>query len=263
MAIDLTRERRLELWQTLTPLQQETLQKVKKYQMQSLFLTENLLKDDEWLFVDFKENLLYPNGPDEDKLYCRCGRELKYQFVLVSKNTDEKLTLGSTHFAQHTGIDPKVAQQVQSGVHQLDRGIDLILLSIDQGLRFPHRYYNHFINRGLKNQCSQGFLTRLTEFSQADLPLYEEDNQQLIQLLRKSGFTFKNEAPATIRDKNALKQLIILLQSYEIGEAIIIEEIRSKLAVPTSDLLRWLGFLSGSRFVVQVKRVNDSYYRIA
>lgn len=134
--IDLTREQRRTLWQALTPLQQETLQSVKKYQMQSFFLTENLLKDDEWFFVDFRENPHYPDGVEKSKLYCRCGRELKYQFVLVSKNTGEKLALGSTHFAQHTGIDPKVAQQVQAGVHQLDRGIDLILLGIDRGLSF-------------------------------------------------------------------------------------------------------------------------------
>lgn len=261
--IDLTREQRRTLWQALTPLQQETLQSVKKYQMQSFFLTENLLKDDEWLFVDFRENPHFPNGVEKSKLYCQCGRELKYQFVLVSKNTGEKLALGSTHFAQHTGIDPKVAQQVQAGVHQLDRGIDLILLSIDRGLSFPKRYYHHFINRGLKNQCSQAFLKRLAAFAEADLPLYEEDNQRLVQLLKKSGFQFTTEASPRTPDRNVLKQLVILLQDYEIGEAIIIEEIRSKLGVSTNDLHRWLGFLCSERFSVQIKKVNECYYRIA
>lgn len=261
--IDLTREQRLVLWQTLTPLQQETLQSVKKYQIQSFFLTENLLKDDEWLFVDFRENPYYPGGAEESKLYCRCGRELKYQFVLASKQTGEKLTLGSTHFAQHTGIDPKVAQQVQAGVHQLDRGIDLILRNVDRGLTFSQRYYHHFINRGLKNQCSQAFLNRLTAFAKADLPLYEEDNQRLVHLLRASGFQFTAEVSPSTPDKNVLKQLVILLQNYEIGEAIIIEEICSTLGVSMKDLSRWLAFFSGERLSVQIKQVNDCYYRIA
>lgn len=83
--------------------------------MQPFFLTENLLKDDDWLFVDFREKPHYSGDVEESTLCCRCGRELKYQFVLVSKNTGEKLALGYT---QHTGIDPKMAQQVQSWVEK-------------------------------------------------------------------------------------------------------------------------------------------------
>lgn len=115
----------------------------------------------------------------------------------------------------------------------------------------------------MKNQCSQAFLKRLAAFAEADLPLYEEDNQRLVQLLKKSGFQFTTEASPRTPDRNVLKQLVILLQDYEIGEAIIIEEIRSKLGVSTNNLHRWLGFLCNERFSVQIKKVNECYYRIA
>ncbi|MGC6769408.1 hypothetical protein [Enterococcus sp. LJL51] len=263
MAIDLTREQRQQLWQNLTTLQQETLQQFKKYQMQSLFLTENFLKDEEWLFVDFKENPLYPHG-EEGRLFCRCGRELKYQFLLTSEKTGETLALGSTHFAQHLGIAPHIAQQVQAGIHQLDRGVDLILASVEKGIRFPRRYYNLFINRGLKKQCSSSFLKRLAAFSKADLPLYEEDNQKLIDALKKSGFKLEAiGAPTTAKSSgNALKDLILLLQNYEQGEEIPTDELLNQLNMPQKDFSRWLGLLEGERFPVQVKKVNTSYYRI-
>lgn len=263
MAIDLTREQRIALWQKLTPIQQETLQQFKRYRMQSLFLTENFLKDEDWRFVDFKENPLYPHG-EEGRLFCRCGRELKYQFILTSEKTGETLLLGSTHFSQHLGVEPKVAQQVQSGIHQLDRGVDLILLSVEKGLCFPKRYYNLFINRGLKKQCSRAFLDRLAAFSKADLPLYEEDSQELVDCLKKSGFKLEALGQPTAPSKadNALKRLITLIQLYEIGEAIAYEEIAKALKVPTNDLNRWLGLLETDRFPVQLKNVNTSYYRI-
>ncbi|MBP1047394.1 hypothetical protein I6N96_14005 [Enterococcus sp. BWM-S5] len=263
MAIDLTREQRLELWQKLTPLQQETLQQFKKYRMQSIFLTENFLKDEEWLFVDFKENPLYPHG-EEGKLFCRCGRELKYQFTLVSEKTGETLQLGSTHFAQHLGVTPQIAQQVQSGIHQLDRGVDLILLRVEKELRFPKRYYNLFINRGLKKQCSTAFLTRLAAFAKADLPLYEEDSQELIERLKKSGFkidTIGPPAPSTSTD-NALKNLISLIQRYEVGEIVPNDELLTSLNVSPKDLTRWLGLLESPKFPVQLKEVNTNHYRI-
>lgn len=263
MTIDLTREQRQELWQQLSTLQQETLQQFKRYRMQSLFLTENFLKDEEWLFVDFKENPLYPHG-EEGKLFCRCGRELKYQFLLVSEKTGESLALGSTHFSQHLGVSPKVAQQVQSGIHQLDRGVDLILLSVVRGLHFPKRYYNLFINRGLKKRCSPAFLERLAAFAKANLPLYEEDNQELVDCLKKSGFKIETlgSPSATPPVDNALKKLIALIQYYEIGESIAYEEIETKLKVSSKDLTRWLGLLETEKFPVQLKEVNTCYYRI-
>ncbi|WP_086350876.1 hypothetical protein [Candidatus Enterococcus clewellii] len=263
MAIDLTREQRIELWQLLTPFQQETLQEFKRYQIQSLFLTENFLKDEEWLFVDFKENPIYPHG-EEGRLFCRCGRELKYQFILASEKTGETLTLGSTHFSQHLGVTPKVAQQVQAGIHHLDRGVDLILLSVSKGLRFPRRYYNLFINRGLKKHCSSTFLTRLAAFAKADLPLYEEDSQELIEQLKKSGFKLETLGAPTASHPadNALKRLITLIQQYEIGEAIAYEDIAATLKAPATDLDRWLRLLETERFPIQLKKVNTSYYRI-
>ena len=129
--VDLTAEKRQELWHALTVLQKETLLAHKKYRLQSLFLTENFLEDEAWQFADFKEDPFYPKG--EDKLYCRCGRQVKYQFILVSTETGELMPLGSTHFAQHLGVPELVAHQVRSGLHQIDRGLDLILQQGSRG----------------------------------------------------------------------------------------------------------------------------------
>lgn len=264
MAIDLTTEQRQAIWQKLTPLQKETLQEFKKYQMQSLFLTENFLKDNEWQFADFKENPLYPYD-EENKLFCRCGRELKYQFVLVSKQTGEKLALGSTHFAQHIGVDPKIAQQIQTGTHRLDRGVDLVLAQVDKGLHFPQRYYNHFTNRGLKSNCSATFLKRLAAFAKADLPLYDEDSRELLSQLKKSGFQI-NGTPARVNTPapatNKFKKLVQILRNYEFGEALEVDELAEILQTPANDLVRWLGLLTTEKFPVQLKEANGTFYRI-
>lgn len=263
MTRDLTSEKRRELWDKLTPIQQETLQRFKKYRMQSLFLTENFLMAEEWRFVDFKENPAYPHG-EENKLFCRCGRELKYQFLLVSEKTGEELALGATHFAQHLGVSPKIAKQIQSGIHTLDRGVDLILTSVDKGLHFPKRYYNLFLSRGLTPQCSDSFLERVAAFSKADLPLYEEDNQKLIACLKKSGFqlqTIQFSAAKQTPDPS-FKHLIGLLQSYEIGEVIYEEKLADTLTITAKDLKHWLSILEAPKCPVQLKKVGTNYYRI-
>ncbi|WP_265457270.1 hypothetical protein [Enterococcus sp. HY326] len=266
MKIDLTAEERQLLWQQLTPLQQQTLTDFKKYRLQSLFLTKNFLADQEWQFFDFKENPSYPFG-ESNRLYCRCGRELKYQFILKSKTSGELLNLGATHFAQHLSVEPQIARQIQQGLLQLDRGVDIILQSKAQGLRFPKRHYNLFKNHGLIKQAPTQFALRLAAFKAADLPIYDEDIQELIGYLKKAGLALpklvNNQATPVNSGKNHFRELIFLLQKLEIGEAIETHLLLETLPVTQQELVRWLGFLTGGNFPVQLKQVANTWYRIA
>ncbi|MFZ8764937.1 hypothetical protein [Enterococcus diestrammenae] len=267
--VDLTAEKRQELWHTLTVLQKETLLAHKKYRLQSLFLTENFLEDEAWQFADFKEDPFYPKG--ENKLYCRCGRQVKYQFILVSTETGELMPLGSTHFAQHLGVPELVAHQVRSGLHQIDRGLDLILQQVAVGLHFPEKLYREAQVRQLLPKLPAEVAERLQAFAVADLPIYQEDQQVLFEVLKQANKGRQEShswQPQRVGKKqtqtkdNPLEELICHLRHVELGEQIEVAAFADYLGESQRTLRRWLGLLTGGRFAVQVRQVGDDYYRI-
>ncbi|MEG2707971.1 MAG: hypothetical protein RR968_02445, partial [Vagococcus sp.] len=86
----LTIKERLEIYVKLTKQQRELIDAHRKYLIRSEFLKDNYLKASDWEFLDLKIDENYPNTIDEkNKLYCQCGRRLKYQYIVRSKATNQ------------------------------------------------------------------------------------------------------------------------------------------------------------------------------
>lgn len=130
MVKDLTVGERDQIKSTISAEALDILSKHRVYKMNSEFLTSIFSADDKWEFLGMNENPMYgtPDNNDSLKLYCECGLELRYQYVIKSKNNDEVKTLGVTHFEQHTGVPPAVANKVRSGLQRIDRWLDDILI---------------------------------------------------------------------------------------------------------------------------------------
>lgn len=267
---DLTKKERQTLWEELTDQQREALTRHKKYQLQSMFLTAHFLEADKWQFVDFKEDPHYPNG--EEKLYCRCGRQVKYQFILLAVESGELLALGSTHFAQHLGVSEAVAAQVRQGLHTIDRGTDLILRQVAAGLHFPKHLYRKLVKEQSEKQLPAETQRRLAAFAKADLPIYEEDQQSLLALAASASTKEQGNRPWQPRRQpgrsgvlprdNPVEALIAKIRQLEIGELVPSEEWAVYLGHSPTVIRRWLGLLEANRFSVQVKQVAGEFFRI-
>lgn len=267
--VDLSMQERQILWEQLNEKQKAVLTQYKKYRLQSLFLTEHFLEEDKWQLVDFKEDPHYPNG--DQKLYCRCGRQVKYQFILLAVATGELLLLGSTHFAQHLGVSETVAAQVRKGLHTIDRGTDLILQQVAAGLHFPQRLYQKISPHQLKQQLPEATQRRLSAFSQANLPIYEEDQKALLTLTAAITTSKRDEQPWRLRNsatssrssrENPFAALTAKIGQLEVGEQVPLAELADYLNERPIVIRRWLGLLESERFFVQVKQVADDFFRI-
>ena len=112
---------------------------------------------------------------------------------------------------------------------------------------------------------------RLQAFAVADLPIYQEDQQVLFEVLKqvnKGRQESRSWQPQRVGKKqtqtkdNPLEELIRHLRHVELGERIEVAAFADYLGESQRTLRRWLGLLMGGRFAVQVRQVGDDYYRI-
>ena len=117
---------RKSLFQQLTKPQQELVNQQKKYQVRSLFLQNKYLFTSVWEFVRLNIDDDYERGK-RSQLKCDCGRPLKYQFVIESKQTGQEVHLGIQHFKAHLGIPQILAEDIKKGVAHVDLYLDELL----------------------------------------------------------------------------------------------------------------------------------------
>ena len=100
---------------------------------------------EEWELIDFKVNENYRTSCNDNPLYCECGKELKYQYILRSKSKDTIIKLGIEHFKEHSGIPNRIAYQVRKNMFLLDDWLDDVLLNHDK-LMNDSEYHRKVIN---------------------------------------------------------------------------------------------------------------------
>lgn len=125
------KERKLYLNQ-LKENQKEVLEMYHKEEKNSVLQNQIFGQSDEWEFIDIKVNANYhdENQREADKLYCMCGRPLKYQYILLDRLENKTLKLGIKHFEEHADIPHNIANQIKDKKYQLDEWLDDILLTI-------------------------------------------------------------------------------------------------------------------------------------
>lgn len=95
---------------------------------------ENIAAD--WELVDYLD--AGSNWNVDSQLFYECGRKLRYQYVIRNLKTEDKRKFGVTHFEEHTGISPQLANRILKGFEEIDYELDEILLKIINGWNLSH-----------------------------------------------------------------------------------------------------------------------------
>lgn len=185
---------RQEMLQNFTDNQQEILMKYYKNYKKDALMTRIYQIDEDWQLIDFKINYNYRLVDDEAyNLYCECGKQLKYQYVIYSQKEDKVFKLGIEHFKQHLDIPQSIANQIQNHSYKLDSWLDYILVEKERfmhSLYFENKYYQcmerYFAIPGAKrtdynkrlenrgnNRLTDKDLKMIEDFWEADIPVPE------------------------------------------------------------------------------------------
>ncbi|PTK53350.1 hypothetical protein BUZ37_08535 [Staphylococcus haemolyticus] len=129
----------------LTENQREILFKYYKYRKKNILINDMYRYSEEWELIDFKVNENYRTSCNDNPLYCECGKELKYQYILRSKSKDTIVKLGIEHFKEHSGIPNRIASQVRKNMFLLDDWLDDVLLNHEKFMN-DSEYHRKVIN---------------------------------------------------------------------------------------------------------------------
>lgn len=182
----LSLEERSKLLNKLSDEQIIYLNSLKRYKILEHFETQNYFKDCEWEFVEYKENPYYkiPEIDIKKKLFCICGRELKYQFIVKSKKTEQLLSLGINHFSEHIGIDERVGKEIYYHVNIINLRVDEVLLKLSKDKEFPESLYQSYMRLD-KNIRNKKLVDRLLNFRRLKLPLLIADEEEISKVLKR------------------------------------------------------------------------------
>ena len=205
----LTDEKRRKILSKLKYNQIQTLSDFTMYKVKSEMITNNFIAASDWHLVDVQEDPFWKlrytdNAPGKyvPKLKCYCGKTLKYQYVLESRN-GKQLYLGKEHFMQHAGIPQKIANQIHERVNDIMIFRDEILVKYDQGKRFPLKEYRTLDRSRMIFEFGEDFRYKLRRFRDANLPLFHVDENRLMSKYRQ------------IREANYALQRVLNREKFE------------------------------------------------
>lgn len=205
----LTDEKRRKILSKLKYHQIQTLSDFTMYKVKSEMITNNFIAASDWHLVDIQEDPFWKlrytdNAPGKyvPKLKCYCGKTLRYQYVLESRN-GKQLYLGKEHFMQHAGIPQKIANQIHERVNNIMIFRDEILVKYDQGKRFPLKEYRTLDKSGMLLEFGEDFSYKLRRFRDANLPLFHVDESRMMSKYRQ------------IREANYALQRVLNREKFE------------------------------------------------
>lgn len=205
----LTDEKRRKILSKLKYNQIQTLSDFTMYKVKSEMITNNFIAASDWHLVDIQEDPFWrlrytDNAPGKyvPKLKCYCGKTLRYQYVLESRN-GKQLYLGKEHFMQHAGIPQKIANQIHERVNNIMIFRDEILVKYDQGKRFPLKEYRTLDKSGMLLEFGEDFSYKLRRFRDANLPLFHVDESRMMSKYRQ------------IREANYALQRVLNREKFE------------------------------------------------
>ncbi|MGH1676940.1 hypothetical protein ABE940_04365 [Enterococcus avium] len=209
----------------MSETQKNILFEYKLKDRKNYFLNQIYLKDTDWEFVDYRESLYYQdkNIHREERLFCQCGREIKYQCVLRSKTNGELVNLSLNHLEKHTSIPKSIVKEIKQGILELDEVLDGILQKFDRGETFPQWYRDFCRKYQYELQESTTYRKRIEMFESADLPISTNDE---CTLRGKANYYLqeleKPIAVTDVSDKRFLKDIADYINSREKGEFYIL-----------------------------------------
>ncbi len=206
---------RKSLFQQLTKPQQELINQQKKYQVRSLFLQNQYLFTSDWEFVRLNIDDDYERGK-RSQLKCDCGRPLKYQFVIESKQTGQEVHLGIQHFKDHLGIPQSVAEDIKKGVAHVDLALDELLWLTAKPIPFPEDLWQRYVFAYYRNNTlrrpialNQKLADRVLAFRQVEMPLFITDYLAVLgEINQVDREVFDKKETSFLADKQAFEKYL-------------------------------------------------------
>lgn len=189
----LTIKERSEIYTRLTKEQRKLIDEHRKFLIRSEFLKDSYLKASDWEFVDLKIDDDYPKIHHKHQmLYCECGRRLKYQYVVKSKETQKVMCLGIQHFKDHLNIPQQVATEIAQRLNNVDFALDELLWLKRLGIDFPDDLWENYIFFMFGNQfvsseirINLSLARRVADFKEAKMPIYLADYKEVLSEIEK------------------------------------------------------------------------------
>ena len=174
---------REEIFNTMTDFQIDVIMNHVMYRVKSELLTASFWKGIHWELLGVNYDRLYRKKLNQRKykpsLYCECGRSLKYQYVVKSKETGEILELGKECFTQRTGIPERIAEEIYNSRNKINIFQDEILSAYKFRKRFPIELYNEIHLNKVDDKWSPYYNKKILDFKKANLPLFHRDQDKL------------------------------------------------------------------------------------
>lgn len=189
----LTKDQRTKIISTLSNSQRQTIEQYKRYKINSMLLNKFNETGTEWRFLEQRTNLNFDqSNPSTSTLHCSCGRGVKYLYICKSKDSQEIKSFGKNHLEQEAGISSAVLSDIRKGEHKIDRGLDEILIRIDNNDEFPYLAYEVLLQQKMLNSLfPTSKLQYLDMFYKEGLPIYRDDQNIIVkevkQILKKDS----------------------------------------------------------------------------
>ncbi|MDF4191497.1 hypothetical protein PV939_08360 [Ligilactobacillus salivarius] len=221
MVVVLSEKDREKIFDTLTD---EQIRVIKRYvldRVKSELLTKYFWKGINWDLVGLEYDPLFhkklAERVSQPRLFCSaCGKPLKNQYIVKSKQTGHIQELGSTCLSDRAGIDIRIVKEIHNSRKRINLFQDEILSDYRNKERFPNRIYKDIIEINADRSWGPKFRSKILDFKGANLPLFHKDHNKLIndlsnrrrELDEEEQFGHKDKVRNNIQEYIHLKRYI-------------------------------------------------------
>lgn len=206
MVVVLSEKDREKIFDTLTDKQIRVIKRYVLDIVKSELLTKYFWKEINWDLVGLEYDPLFhkklAERVSQPRLFCSaCGKPLKNQYIVKSKQTGYIQELGSTCLADRAGIDIRIVKEIHNSRKRINLFQDEILSDYRNKERFPNRIYKDIIEINADRSWGPKFRSKILDFKGANLPLFHKDHNKLLKDLSNRRNELDEEEQFGHKDK--------------------------------------------------------------
>lgn len=206
MVVVLSEKDREKIFDTLTDKQIRVIKRYVLDIVKSELLTKYFWKGINWDLVGLEYDPLFhkklAERVSQPRLFCSaCGKPLKNQYIVKSKQTGHIQELGSTCLSDRAGIDIRIVKEIHNSRKRINLFQDEILSDYRNKERFPNRIYKDIIEINADRSWGPKFRSKILDFKGANLPLFHKDHNKLLKDLSNRRNELDEEEQFGHKDK--------------------------------------------------------------
>lgn len=206
MVVVLSEKDREKIFDTLTDKQIRVIKRYVLDIVKSELLTKYFWKGINWDLVGLEYDPLFykklAERVSQPRLFCSaCGKPLKNQYIVKSKQTGHIQELGSTCLSDRAGIDIRIVKEIHNSRKRINLFQDEILSDYRNKERFPNRIYKDIIEINADRSWGPKFRSKILDFKGANLPLFHKDHNKLLKDLSNRQNELDEEEQFGHKDK--------------------------------------------------------------